>query len=347
MLEIEITEVNQIEGGVEVFARAWKDGVQIGFGKDGSVDIERFRIFNPPVLVPDANGSIVRSMYSPVVEQDIVDIYREDPEEALLQTLEHNISVVGKFNSQKIIPGKIGQTTTTVYPDANTETNTVDGYTESGNVVWSTGRTTGNAAHDSLNRMYVGFDGRGSTAFIRRILTYFDTSSVPSGDSISSATYSVYRSAGVGQVNDGLDYLSVVQVQGNNVGSDTALVAGDHNDVGDAIDNPTEGIDSGNRYDISSGSAPAWVDFPLNSTGISWIAKSGETKPSGATSGITYLGLREGHDIEDVDPLPTSNDNQVEFHSADNTGTTTDPKLVIVHSTAAAANNAIFAFGGI
>ena len=35
MLEIEIVESNIIDGGVEVFARAWRDGKQIGFGNEG------------------------------------------------------------------------------------------------------------------------------------------------------------------------------------------------------------------------------------------------------------------------------------------------------------------------
>lgn len=241
----------------------------------------------------------------------------------------------------------IGLTTTTVYPDPNPETTTVDGYTESGNAAWATARTTGNAAVDSLNRMYVGFDGRGSTCFLRRVFTYFDTSSISSGDAISSATYSIYRRGGVGLVNDGLDYLTVVQVQGNNVVSDTALNALDHNDCGDAIDNPTEGIDTGDRYDISSGSTGVYVNYTLNSTGIGWIAKSGEAKPSGATSGITYLGIREGHDIENSNPLSTTNDNQVEFDSADETGTSNDPKLVVEHSAAANPTNVLFFGSGL
>src|SRR3989344_2016473 len=49
----EIQSVQKIEGGIEILARAWKDGKQLGFGKDGSVEIERFKIFNPPILVDD------------------------------------------------------------------------------------------------------------------------------------------------------------------------------------------------------------------------------------------------------------------------------------------------------
>ena len=60
-LDIEIIgDIKEIDGGIELFAKAWKDGKQLGFGKDGSVEIERFRFFNPPFLVGDVNGDIVR-----------------------------------------------------------------------------------------------------------------------------------------------------------------------------------------------------------------------------------------------------------------------------------------------
>ena len=40
-VKLEIVDTAKTQGGVEVFARAWRDGQQIGFGKDGTVDIER------------------------------------------------------------------------------------------------------------------------------------------------------------------------------------------------------------------------------------------------------------------------------------------------------------------
>ena len=53
-----------IDKGVVVFARAWDDNGQIGFGRDGSVDIERFIFIDPPVLVPDEAGDITRTTTS-------------------------------------------------------------------------------------------------------------------------------------------------------------------------------------------------------------------------------------------------------------------------------------------
>ena len=52
-------KIEEIEGGIQIFAQAWNlDGTQVGFGKDGTVDIERFQIINPPILVPDENGDV-------------------------------------------------------------------------------------------------------------------------------------------------------------------------------------------------------------------------------------------------------------------------------------------------
>jgi len=94
--EIEITDVNIIDGGIEVFARAWKNGAQLGFGTDGSVDIERFRIFNPPILVPDVGGDVIREWTNLVTGEVLANTFREDPEEAIMQTLVHAASLTGK-----------------------------------------------------------------------------------------------------------------------------------------------------------------------------------------------------------------------------------------------------------
>ncbi len=83
--------MESIDGGVQVFARAWDaNDRQIGFGKDGTVDIERFRIFNPPILVSDPKGDIVHEFINEdgeVFRQN----YREDAYGALLQVLAHTI----------------------------------------------------------------------------------------------------------------------------------------------------------------------------------------------------------------------------------------------------------------
>jgi hypothetical protein len=44
----------------KVFSQNVWSNPKLGLGKDGSVEIERFRFFNPTILVDDPNGSVVR-----------------------------------------------------------------------------------------------------------------------------------------------------------------------------------------------------------------------------------------------------------------------------------------------
>src|SRR3990167_9425751 len=64
--EIEITDIRAIDGGCEVLARAWdKNGNQYGFSNDGSVDLERFVFINPPIMVDDPLGDVIREYPDP------------------------------------------------------------------------------------------------------------------------------------------------------------------------------------------------------------------------------------------------------------------------------------------
>src|SRR5262249_50264514 len=124
----QIVSVSPIDGGVEVHARAWDKNGQIGFGPDGTVDIERFLIYNPPILVPDPTGTVQRVHTNPLTGVETIGRYREDAREALMQTLEDIIRVKQqKFGSEQIIVGKVGSTTSTFYPDKNQESSSVDG----------------------------------------------------------------------------------------------------------------------------------------------------------------------------------------------------------------------------
>ena len=102
-IKIEIQSLDKIEGGIEIFARAWKGDKQLGFGADGTVDIERFRIFNPPILVPDITGDIVLTSIDPKTGVTKERRLREDLKQATLESLAHTIKVVGKENSNIIV----------------------------------------------------------------------------------------------------------------------------------------------------------------------------------------------------------------------------------------------------
>lgn len=373
MLEIEIFDVNIIDGGVEVFARAWATsdivikqfvqgiyeeqqigevvdlvkigektvdivipaGSQIGFGKDGTVDIERFRIFNPPVLVPDSLGDVKRTSYDENTDTTTESLYREDPEEAILQAIEHIIHVKKeKFDEANIIIGKVGNTTTTVYPDAGTGSTTVDGrvlYSLS-NSTWAQihDETTSNlyATPSATNNICVFIDCDATTdRFFQmyRLATLFDTSAVGT-DTVSSATYSLYPQA------TGFDTFTATQ----EVGVITSNPTSNNNLVGTDYAYTKWGTtDLATRKNVTAMTSGAYQDFTLNASGIAAIDGSGVTK----------LGLRLGCDIDDTSPWENNKEAGVNIYQADQTGTTNDPKLVIEH--AAAATNEVKSVSGV
>src|SRR3989304_1790351 len=67
----------------------------IGFGKDGSVETERFRFYNPPIMVDDPAGIIIREstdMEGKITQRRL----REDPAQAIKESLAHTIKVTGQ-----------------------------------------------------------------------------------------------------------------------------------------------------------------------------------------------------------------------------------------------------------
>ena len=111
----------------------------------------------------------------------------------------------------------------------------------------------------------------------------FDTSDLPDGAVVASGTIQLYVNSTLNGDNDGEDFLSIVQTT---QATDNSIITADYDQCG-SISNPTEGVDVGERKDIGAISTSAYLPFNLNSTGISWINKTGYTK----------LGVREGHDI--------------------------------------------------
>lgn len=328
--EIEIININKIEGGVEVFVKVWKNKKQIGFGRDGSVDIERFKISNPPILVLDDNGDIEVevSIYEMGKEKPVIIRYREDPLEALLESLVHTLNVKKeKFDDSKIIKGKIGNTTSTFYPDPNVESTSVDGWALATNAgtTWATIRAqAGDSANDSSAvrgaGYLLGYEG-GNWEEMGVGIYIFDTSSIPDSDTISSATLSLY---GQGKADNGNQ---AVAITGITTSSNTSIT----------------GTDFGNRLstrfasdiDITAATTSGYNDFALNASGIANISKTGVSKFCARISG----------ELDDSEPtLGSRLEVKLDVYNADQTGTANDPKLVVEH--AAASNPNTLFFGG-
>lgn len=315
-LDISILSVSKIERGIEVLAKASKNGEPVGFGKDGSVEIERFKFYNPPILVPDGTKRTVTELGKEVE----IDNFKEDPEKAVRQILAETIRIVGK-SSGKMVSGKRGNTVSTFYPDPNTESTSVDGYSYVLSAVsWADAHDAliGTAAADSdASTIWVlaGKDSLGNW-FIWRSFFLFDTSSITDTDTIDSAVFSVYAIAVADNAdNDGNDFLGVVT---SSPATDTAIITADFDQVGS-----TEQHDTGERKDISGLSFSAYTDFTFNATGRGNVSKTG----------ISKFALREGHDLlNDAVVVDNNRDNRVSGYYADQSGTTNDPKLVVTHT---------------
>lgn len=349
MLEIEIVDVNIVEGGVEVFARVWTGNApmevtetivteeitspdtfgtmqervvrtipantQIGFGKDGTIDIERFIFNNPPVLVQDPNGDIVHTTnFRPELELPSFETrYREDPEEATLQAIESTLGVMkNKFGPENIIVGKVGNTTSTFY-------GTYSAYQFNSNANYTTlYNDTTSVGHDTTSQTEATFIGgkSGSTFLKNRGIYHFDTSSIPDGDTISSATFSVNFTG------SGFNGESTHPANGALVGV-TGTPSNNTSDYGKV--NETRYADTdilvADVYNTAG-----FADWIMNSIGIAAINKTGNT----------YLGIRMSNDFS-PSTAPTQRSYALGYWVAA-TGTTNDPKLVVEHSASGTAH---------
>jgi hypothetical protein len=144
--------------------------------------------------------------------------------------------------------------------------------------------------------------------YVKRLGFIFDTSFLGSSAIISSATFSAYGGSG-GSAND--DGTSVQLVQNTWANEDTYST--------DDFDQFGTTLQSDTSINISSWTTAGYNDFPLNSTGLSNINKTGVTK----------LGLRVALDVSNTSP--TGADYQYAFMS-ENNGHDKDPKLVITYS---------------
>jgi len=323
--EIEITGLNPIEGGVEFYVRAWDlDGTPIGLGVSKRFEKEHFRIFNPPILVDDSNGTIVREwtthaengIFQPSTTKQRK--LREDLREALLQVVEHNIKVTGRKGSAVL--GSVGNTTSTFYPVADSAS-PIDSYVNNADSVWATihDAATGMNTGDSNPGIEIISDnGRGgSTVEIWRTIIHWDTAAIGDADTIDSATGSLWVVTKEDGYNDAQGYIALVGL--SSPASDTGIVAADYDQVGSTK--------MGANTDITDITTGQYTNMTINATGLTNISKTG----------LTRWGAREGHDIENVMPADNGQRSRASVSAADTDGTTQDPKLVVVHSGAEVA----------
>lgn len=296
-LAIEIVGAGNLgRGAIEIFARAWLDGVQLGFGTDGSVDVERFVVVNPPLFVADANGDIVKSVRDVSGAAARSKRFRFAPTEAITRVIAESVRSSGK-TSGIIVPGKTGRTTYTIYSQ------TADGYVSSESATYANARSGGGDAFLTAETagadLYVGQVAGFYTVYESFIS--FDTSTVVG--TVSASTLSMYLNTDASST----DFTITAAVRDWGAGLTTAdWVAGASLSGLTAVGTlATSGISSAARNDFTSNG-----NFP------------GAISVGGTTRLLVFSSRHSGNN-------QPSGDEYVAFASADTSGTTDDPRLVI------------------
>ncbi len=320
-IRMEIRSIEKIEGGIQVIARAWQGTKQLGFGADSITEWERFIIYNPPILVTDPSGTIVRTWIEDgtgIVHERRL---REDHQQAIIETLAHTMKVSGKTD-MPIVLESVGNTTSTFYPDADPETTSVDGRTGRDvdpGVDWSVLRSGAGVFNSDTAATLVASLGTLSTtnkwATMQVAMALFDTSAIADTDTIDSGILSFFGSSKVD------NFAQSVVVTLSNPASNTAIVNADYDDH---VTDMTPEI-SASRITVADWSTTAYNDFALDADGTGNVSKTA----------ITKFGYLFSGDFDNVEPTWVSSvGGNAQSHSADVAGTTNDPKLVVVHSVA-------------
>jgi len=291
-IEIEVLGIEKINLGVQIFARAWKNGKQIGFGGDGSVDIEKFQFFNTPIVVDDPLGDL---SYTRKNTDDVLEtvFMREDPLASIKYQLADTIRVLGK-DGTRIIENKIGNTAATVYGVSGAMGN-MQG---PDNATYLTVRNAANATSVGTGSVDIQNEFYSPNYLIYRAAMVFDTSSIPSGSTINSAVMSIYPTGGT---RSGAGYSGTIV---SFTGSPTTIAVADYDNYGTT---------SGGAALESTLTAGAYRDITLNATGYTYLT----------LGGTSLLGLRSSGDINST--VPSGIDSRM---SAQGTGGANPPKIV-------------------
>lgn len=215
-----------------------------------------------------------------------------------------------------------GLTITTVFPDPDPETTTVDGdvFNGAGNATYLTNwNAAGDTARPSDATVLVGQQLFSGLYYQYRAITLFNTAAIGT-DTINSATYSIVPDS----FGTGTNFN--VRVVSTTPASNTNLVAADYQQL-----STVNGGESGSTSGMTAGT---YTDITLNATGIGYINKTGVTK----------LGCRSNREADQTVPPNTE---YLFWRTADTAGTGSDPKLVVDHTASGAASGSRLTLMGI
>jgi hypothetical protein len=209
----------------------------------------------------------------------------------------------------------------TFYPDAHTETATVDGNARHNDTAVDFSVLTGGAGTDGYDSLTYGaafYIEAASTTnkwnSLYRSIYLFDTAALGSDVTITGAVLSVY---GISK-SDLSGFAPNVNVYSSNPASDTAIASGDFDSLG-----TTELATSKAFADLAVG---GYCDFTLNAAGLAAINKTG----------ITKLGLRNAnYDVANTPPSWVSGAWTLYSVYFSEQGTGYKPKIVVTYTSKA------------
>jgi hypothetical protein len=185
-------------------------------------------------------------------------------------------------------------------------------------VAWGTlVAAAGSAAADTGGTAYAFYFHAGTTSGqfdeIRRSIFLFDTSSIPDGDTVDSATLSLSGSS----KNDDLVVTPDLNIYSSAPASNTALVAGDYDSLG--------GTAFSTAITYANLSTTGYNDFALNATGLLAITKTGVSK---------FGGRNANKDVANSAPAWTSNLDAgfIVYMAEEVAAGDQRPKLVVTHT---------------
>ena len=216
----------------------------------------------------------------------------------------------------------LGFDTLTVYPDANPESTSVDGRTESDNglgatLSWSQiVASAGNGAADTeTSTNYINFTSANTSnkwANLLRSIFLFDTSALTSSATISAAVLSLYGTA----KSDGASWIPNIDIYTSNPSSNTSLTGTDFSTIGTTSQ-------TGSPISYADFNTSGYNDFTFNATGRGNISKTSISK---------FAARNASYDVSDSSPTWATGGTRAYLsgYYADNGSN--KPKLVITYT---------------
>lgn len=228
------------------------------------------------------------------------------------------LAYLGLANSRSLM-SSVFLTTTTVYPDADPESTTVDGHVRRDGIDedFSTIRAGGGTASGDSTATDISAELRASATTnqydrLGRCFFLFDTSAVPTTDTKDSATFSLFGQAMQNSLSD-----CDIDLVASTPTANTSLQNNDFGTLG------TTRFATGISTAVINLSG--YNDWTLNASGLAAVT----------AAGITKFGVRLKWDLDNSFGGVWSSAATTYFrpYYADQAGTTNDPKLVVNHTT--------------